>query len=229
MELLQQAWHFVTHLKESLGGWTLEYGNMVYGILCLIVFCETGLVVMPFLPGDSLLFTAGALCAPAGGGHMSLTLVCVLLPLAAIVGDNLNYWIGRFIGPKVFSRPKSIFFNADVLHRTQAYYDKHGRKTVILARFIPLVRTFAPFVAGVGRMNYPTFLAYGVIGAFFWVVVCAGAGYLFGNIPVVDKHFELIILGVIVVSLMPAVLAWFNARRETKRALAALDKPDETL
>lgn len=227
MELLQNAWYFVTHLKESLAEWTGAYGNLVYGILFLIVFCETGLVLMPFLPGDSLLFTAGALCAPAGGGNLSLLWICVLLPTAAVLGDTVNYWVGRFLGPKVFSREKSMLFNTDVLHKTQSYYDRHGKKTVILARFIPLVRTFAPFVAGVGKMHYPTFLAYGILGAFFWVIVCAGAGYLFGNLPFVTKHFELIILAVIGVSLAPAVIAWLSARAEAKRALAQLDRKDE--
>jgi membrane-associated protein len=226
MELLHQALHFITHLQESIAALTQQYGNLVYGILFLIIFCETGLVLMPFLPGDSLLFIAGALCAPAGGGHLKLGLICVLLPLAAVIGDSLNYWVGRYLGPRVFSRPKSLLFNADVLHRTQAFYDRHGKKTVILARFIPLVRTFAPFVAGVGRMNYPTFLVFGIAGAFFWVVVCAGAGYIFGDFPIVKKHFELIILGVIGVSLLPPVIAWINARKEAKAALESADKEE---
>jgi membrane-associated protein len=221
MEFLQNAWDIVTNLKEHLTVWTRDYGTWIYAILFLIVFCETGLVVMPFLPGDSLLFTAGALCAPAGGGQMSLGLICILLPTAAILGDNLNYWIGRYLGPKVFSRQKSIFFNTEILHRTQRFNEKHGRKMVILARFIPLVRTFAPFVAGVGKMHYPTFLGFGIFGAFFWVIICAGAGFLFGNLPWVDKHFEAIILGVIGISLAPAVIAGLQARREMKLEAAA--------
>jgi membrane-associated protein len=213
IDLLQQAWHIVTHLQEYLAQWTETYGIWIYAILFLIIFCETGLVVMPFLPGDSLLFTAGALCSPSVGEKLNLGVLCLLLPAAAILGDNLNYWIGRSLGPKVFSREKSVFFNTEILHRTQEFYDKHGKKMVILARFVPLIRTFAPFVAGVGKMNYRTFFLYGVVGAFFWVGVCAGAGYALGNTPWVKKNFEVMILAVIGVSLLPAVIAWWGGRK----------------
>lgn len=217
MELLHQAWHFITHLQDYLAEWTRTYGQLTYAILFLIIFCETGLVVMPFLPGDSLLFVAGSLCSAVAGANLSLGVLFVILPAAAIIGDNLNYWIGRYIGPRIFKKPKSLFFNTEILNRTHQFYDKHGRKTVILARFIPLVRTFAPFVAGVGKMEYMTFLVYGIIGAFVWVITCAGAGYLFGNTEFVKKHFELIILAVIAISLAPAVIAWVQARRAMKQ------------
>ena len=176
---------------------------------------------MPWLPGDSLLFVAGSLCSAAGGSNLSFPLLCVLLPLAAIIGDNLNYWIGRWTGPRVFKKQKSLLFNADILKRTHNFYEKHGRKTVILARFVPLVRTLAPFVAGVGRMDYLTFLLYGIIGAFVWVFICAGAGALFGNIVWVKEHFEIIVLAVIGISVAPAIMAWIQARKEVKRQAAA--------
>jgi membrane-associated protein len=237
MSFFQLIWDIVTNLQQYVQWWVDQIGpwNLTL-ILLLVIFCETGLVVMPWLPGDSLLFVAGALCTPREGlrfndseawwetlaqaipnGQLNLAVLLVFLPLAAIVGDNLNYWIGRFIGPRVFKKEKSIFFNADVLRRTHNFYEKHGRKTVVLARFVPLVRTFAPFVAGVGKMDYLSFLLYGIIGAFVWVFVCCTAGFLFGNIPWVKDHFEVIVLAVIAISLMPAVIAWFGARREFKR------------
>ena len=226
MELIKSAWDIISNLQAHLQTWTLHYGTLTYWILFAIIFCETGLVVMPFLPGDSLLFVTGSLCAAAGGGNLSLWVICVILPLAAILGDSLNYWVGRWIGPKIFKRPKSIFFNADVLRRTQLFYEKHGRGMVILARFVPLVRTFAPFVAGVGRMSYPIFLLFGIIGAFIWVIICAGAGYLFGNIPWVKEHFELIVLAVIAISILPAVLAWWNSRGQSPEAPATPIQPE---
>ena len=167
---------------------------------------------MPFLPGDSLLFAAGALTSGAGE-KLSLGVLCVILPLAAILGDNLNYVIGRALGPKVFSRPKSRIFNPATLQKTQAFYQRHGRKTVLLARFIPLMRTFTPFVAGVGRMDYPRFLGYSILGAFIWVIICAGAGHLFGNFPIVKENFELVIVGVIAISILMPVLGWWKSRQ----------------
>jgi membrane-associated protein len=217
MEFLTQAWDIITNLQSYLETWTDRYREAIYLLLFAIIFCETGLVVMPFLPGDSLLFTAGALCAPEVG-KLNFWILFLILPIAAIIGDSLNYFIGRKLGPKVFSKDKSIFFNAEILHKTQLFYDKHGRKTVILARFIPLVRTFAPFVAGVGKMNYPVFLVNGILGAFIWVGVCAGAGYFVGNQPFVKKHFEVIILAVIFISILPAIIGFVQAKRESKRA-----------
>jgi membrane-associated protein len=247
MNFLQQAWHIITNLQQYVQWWVDQVGpwNLTL-ILFLIIFCETGLVVMPWLPGDSLLFVAGALCGPREGiqykgyetwgdtisqnwaalkfaaqnGQLTLLTLMILLPIAAIFGDNLNYWIGRYFGPRIFKKPKSIFFNTDILHRTQGFYDKHGTKMVLLARFVPLVRTFAPFVAGVGKMNYRKFVAYGAVGAFLWVFVCAGAGFLFGNIGWVKEHFEIIVLAVILISIAPAVMAWMQARKEIKAAAA---------
>lgn len=227
MELISDFWHVLTHINDYLVEWVRMYGPAIYAILAAIIFCETGLVVTPFLPGDSLLFAAGALTA--GDGGLSLPVLCVLLPAAAICGDNLNYWIGRAVGPRVFSRPKSLFFNTQTLLRTQAFYDRHGRKTVVLARFIPLVRTFAPFVAGVGRMDYSRFLIYSILGAFLWVIVCAGAGHLFGNIPAVKENFELVVVGIIVVSLIPPVVGWLRARAEIRRMELEAAKAPESL
>lgn len=217
MGSLEQIWKVITNLQEYVEKWSDQLGPWMYCILFLIIFCETGLVVMPWLPGDSLLFVAGALCASDGGEKLSIVLLWILLPLAAISGDNVNYWIGRSIGPRIFKREKSIFFNAEILHRTQVFYNRHGGKMVVLARFVPLVRTFAPFVAGIGQMNYPKFVGFGMIGAAFWVLVCTTAGYAFGNIPWVKEHFEIIVLAVIAISIMPAVMAWVQARGEMKR------------
>ena len=245
----QDAWHIITNLQEHVQRWVdvLGAGNLT-AILFLIIFCETGLVVMPWLPGDSLLFVAGALCGPKTGivyswgkdgffaniaenlsaikfaalnGQLTLSTLLILLPIAAVVGDNLNYWIGRYIGPRIFKKKKSIFFNAEILHRTQVFYEKHGGKMVLLARFIPLVRTFAPFVAGVGKMDYKRFFGFGVVGAFLWVFVCCVAGFLCGNVPIVKNNFEIIVLCVIVISILPAIMAWVQARRQMKEARAA--------
>ena len=222
MNFFQLVWDIVTNLQQYVQWWVDQIGpwNLTL-ILFLVIFCETGLVVMPWLPGDSLLFVAGSLCSVAGGAKLHFALLCVLLPLAAIVGDNLNYWIGRWMGPRIFKKEKSFLFNTDILQRTHTFYERHGRKTVILARFVPLVRTFAPFVAGVGKMDYLAFLLYGIIGAFAWVFICAGAGMLFGNIPWVKEHFEIIVIAVIGISVAPAIMAWMQARREMKRLAAA--------
>ena len=213
MHFFNEVWEILTNLNVTLERWVGLYGTRIYVVLGLVIFCETGLVVMPFLPGDSLLFAAGALTA-GQGEKLSLTVLWVILPLAAILGDNLNYWIGRGLGPKVFARPRSRIFNPQTLAKTQAFYDRHGRKTILLARFIPLMRTFAPFVAGVGRMDYVRFLLYSILGAFIWVIVCTTAGYYFGNIPVVRENFELVVVGVVVVSILMPILGWWKARQE---------------
>ena len=215
MDFLSDVWHILTNINENLERWVGLYGTRIYIVLGLIIFCETGLVVMPFLPGDSLLFAAGALTA-GQGEKLSLTVLWIILPLAAIVGDNLNYWIGRSLGPKVFSRPRSTIFNPRTLEKTQAFYIRHGRKTILLARFIPLMRTFAPFVAGVGRMDYVRFLLYSILGAFIWVIVCTTAGYFFGNIPVVKKNFEMVVVGIVVVSILMPLIGWWKARQEER-------------
>ncbi len=216
----------IDHIKQflhdpnlALTEWAELYKGWIYGILFLIIFCETGLVVAPFLPGDSLLFAAGVVAAKPGG--MELWVLMVILPLAAILGDNFNYLIGRMAGPKVFSKEGSRWFSRKTLDKTQAYYDKHGPKTVVLARFIPLVRTFAPFVAGVGQMYYPRFMIFGVIGAFLWVLVCCGAGAMFGNNDLVKNHFDVVVLAIIGISLLPPLIGWLSGVLKEKKAARA--------
>lgn len=194
---------FILHVDTHLLELVKTYGLWVYAILFLIVFCETGLVVTPFLPGDSLLFAAGALAAL---GLLDPWLVSGLIVLAAFCGDNVNYWLGRTVGPRVFSREDSFFFRRSHLDRTEAYYNKYGSRTVIIARFIPIVRTFAPFVAGIGRMPYARYIGYSALGSLLWVTICVGAGWFFGNLPAVREHFSLVVLGIIGISLLPAVI-----------------------
>jgi membrane-associated protein len=182
----------------------------VYVLLFMIVFAETGLVVTPFLPGDSLLFVAGTLAA-AGG--MDVWLLITLLTIAAIMGDTVNYWFGSFLGPKVFHREDSRLLNRRHLERTHAFYERHGGKTIVIARFIPIIRTFAPFVAGIGKMPYARFLAYNVVGGILWVVSLTLAGFYFGNLPFVKRNLSLVILGIIIVSIMPGVIEYLRHRR----------------
>jgi len=209
VELLAQFIDIVLHLDRHLTWLVDNYGVWVYLILFLIIFCETGLVVTPFLPGDSLLFVAGTLAAV---GAMEVHGVFALLVLAAFSGDNTNYWIGRFIGPRVFRLERSRLFNPAHLKRTHRFYEKHGGKTVIFARFLPIVRTFAPFVAGIGRMTYPKFLFYSFSGSVFWIGFFVFGGYYFGNIPVVKQNLTLFILGIIVVSIMPGVIEFVRQK-----------------
>jgi membrane-associated protein len=201
------------HLDKHLEAVVAQYGAWVYALLFAIIFVETGLVVMPFLPGDSLLFVCGALAAI---GALNLPLLMVLLVVAAVLGDALNYAIGRHVGPRVWQWEQSRFFNRAAFDRTHAFYEKHGAITIIVARFLPFVRTFAPFVAGVGTMPYRIFLFWNVAGAFLWVGSFIYAGYAFGDLPVVRENFTLLILGIIVVSVMPVVIeaikAWRGAR-----------------
>jgi membrane-associated protein len=192
-----------------------------YVVLFLIIFCETGLVVTPFLPGDSLLFALGALGARDIGG-ISLPLLTTLLIVAAILGDAVNYWIGYKLGPKVFAREDSRLLNKKHLLRAQEFYERYGGKTIILARFVPIVRTFAPFVAGVGRMNFFRFWMFNIIGAIAWVGICIGAGYAFGNVPFVKKHFELVIVAIIAISVMPMVVEFVRAKRAAKTGGSAI-------
>ncbi|MGH7288493.1 MAG: DedA family protein, partial [Myxococcota bacterium] len=194
-------------------------GPWLYAVLFLIVFCETGLVVTPFLPGDSLLFAVGAL-ASLEGSPIELPQTALLLVVAAVLGDAVNYSIGAYLGPAVFTSERSWLLNKQHLVRTQLFYAKHGGKTIFLARFVPIIRTFAPFVAGIGRMRYRDFATYNVTGALAWVVVCMGAGSLFGQIPLVKEHFELVILGIVAVSLLPVVLEFVRARREAAQGEA---------
>jgi membrane-associated protein len=211
MEFIGQLFDFILHIDDHLQEIIRNYGGMTYLILFLIVFAETGLVVTPLLPGDSLLFAAGTFAAL---GSLDPVLLTILLIIAAVVGDGVNYWIGHWVGPRAFSG-KIRWLRQDYLKRTEAFYEKHGGKTIILARFVPIVRTFAPFVAGVGRMNYGRFLAYNVAGAVLWVTICVSAGYFFGNLPFVRENFSLVVLGIIGVSLIPLVVEWIRHRRAT--------------
>jgi len=213
MDLLRQFVDFFLHLDTHLAEIIREYGTWTYAILFLIVFAETGLVVMPLLPGDSLLFAAGTFAAL---GDLNPVLLILLLIAAAILGDTVNYWVGNRIGARAFSG-NVRFLKREYLERTQRFYERHGGKTIILARFVPIVRTFAPFVAGVGTMSYPRFLAYNVIGAIVWVTGFVTIGYLFGNIPAVKERFSLVILAIIAVSVLPIAIeivkGWLGGRR----------------
>jgi membrane-associated protein len=200
------------HLDKHLNEWSDKMGAGLYGLLFAIVFCETGLVVTPFLPGDSLLFAVGALCA-SEGSHLSLPLIVALLFAAAVIGDAVNYAIGRRLGPAVFKSEGSILFNKKHLLRTQGFYEKHGGKTIILARFMPIIRTFAPFVAGIGEMRYARFFSFNVVGAFAWVTSFSVLGYFFGNVPAVKKNFTLVIFAIIILSILPGVIEFIRSRR----------------
>jgi membrane-associated protein len=202
-------------LDEVLHGVLETWGPWTYALLFAIILCETGLVVTPFLPGDSLLFAAGAMAA-LYPGDLNIALLLGSLSVAAIIGDTLNYAIGRWIGPRAFTIDK-WFLKHEHLERTQAFYEKHGGKTIVLARFVPIVRTFAPFVAGVGRMHYPQFLFYNVVGGIAWVLICTLAGYFFGNVPVVKENFELVVVGIVLVSVLPIAWEMWAARRRAAR------------
>jgi len=209
MDLLPRIIDLFLHLDTHLGQLISQYGTWTHLILFLIVFCETGLVVTPFLPGDSLLFAAGTFAAL---GALDLWLLVLLLIIAAIAGDTVNYWIGAYIGPRAF-RGDIRFLRKEYLDRTHAFYEKHGGKTIILARFVPIIRTFAPFVAGVGAMSYPKFIVYNVAGAVLWVGLFVVGGYFFGNIPVVRENFTLVILAIIAISVLPIAVEALRARR----------------
>jgi membrane-associated protein len=209
MDLLRSVIDLFLHLDQHLNRVIADYGVWTHLILFLIIFAETGLVVTPFLPGDSLLFAAGTFAAL---GSLDLWLLVVLLIAAAILGDTVNYWVGAWVGPRAFSGNVK-FLRKDYLDRTHAFYEKHGGKTVILARFVPIIRTFAPFVAGVGAMSYPKFITYNVVGALLWVGLFVPAGYFFGNIPTVRKNFTLVILAIIALSVLPIALEAIRVRR----------------
>jgi membrane-associated protein len=220
-ENLAELWHeflrLFTELDVALAEIIARHGAFTYAILFAIVFAETGLVVTPFLPGDSLLFAAGALSSQGG---LSVPLMMAILFIAAVLGDAVNYHVGKAIGPPAFSG-RFRFLKKSHLEKTQAFFEKHGGKAIIYARFVPIVRTFAPFVAGVGTMNYGRFLAYNLIGALLWVVGFVGAGALFGEIPVVKRNFSKVILVIILVSVLPIALEWWKARRAAARAATA--------
>lgn len=209
-QLLDLFLHLDAHLYELVSA----YGLWVYLILFLVVFAETGLVVTPFLPGDSLLFATGAIAAT---GALDPSALVGLLLVAAVLGDATNYWIGHYLGPKVFTRQKSWFFNPAHLHRTHAFYEKHGGKTIIIARFVPIIRTFAPFVAGIGEMSYRRFFSFNVVGALLWVPGLVYAGYFFGNLPIVKQNFSLVILAIIGLSVLPMVVEFVRHWREKSR------------
>jgi len=208
LELLTQLIDFVLHLDQHLVALIGAYGYWVYGILFLIIYGETGLVVMPFLPGDSLLFVVGALAAT---GALDVQWVIALLMAAAFLGDNTNYWIGRFLGPKVF-KTQSRWLNRRYLDKTEAFYEKHGGKTVLLARFLPIIRTFAPFVAGIGRMRYGRFVLFSILGAVAWINSLVFAGYFFGNIPLIKNNLTVVILIIVALSFMPAMIHFVRER-----------------
>jgi membrane-associated protein len=210
VEIVQLAIDFILHIDQHLIDITAAYGMWTYAVLAVIVFAETGLVVTPFLPGDSLLFAAGAICAL---GTMNVWVMIVLLIVAAILGDAVNYTIGNRLGPKIFSSTTSKLLNREHLNRTHAFYERHGGKTIILARFMPIIRTFAPFVAGIGAMRYRQFAVYNVVGAVVWVASFSLLGYYFGNLDLVRKNFTLVIGVIIVLSVLPAVWEFLRARK----------------
>lgn len=212
MELIRKFIDIVLHLDRYLKDLVPEYGIWIYAILFLIVFCETGLVVTPILPGDSLLFAIGAL---AGAGSLNLLAVQATLIAAALCGDNVNYWIGHLIGPKLF-KGESRLLNRKHLEKTHAFYERYGGKTIIIARFVPIVRTFTPFVAGLGRMNYVSFLSFSIFAAFFWVLSVTFAGYFFGGMEIVKKNFSVVVLAIIFISILPAIIEFARARKHTR-------------
>ena len=205
---------FILHIDQHLAALSAEYGVWIYAILFLIIFCETSLVVTPFLPGDSLLFAAGGIAAL---GEMNIHLMVALLLVAAILGDAVNFAIGKYFGARLFANPDSKIFRRAYLDKTHAFYEKHGGKTIIIARFVPIVRTFAPFVAGMGNMHYGRFIRYNIIGAILWVVLFSYAGYFFANIPLVKNNLALVLAAIIVISVLPGVIEVVRARREAKR------------
>ena len=209
MEILLQFWDIIAHIDRHLAALLQEYGVWIYALLFVIIFCETGLVVTPFLPGDSLLFVAGTLWAVS---DMNVHLLVVLLVIAAILGDAVNYSVGRYLGPRAFQWEDSRFFNRRALLRTHEFYERYGGKTIVIARFVPFIRTFAPFVAGIGTMTYSKFAFYNVSGALLWVVSLTYAGYFFGNIPVIRNNLTVVIFGIIGLSLLPIVVEFYKMK-----------------
>lgn len=225
MQLLRQVFDTILHLNpDNLNKLALASGNGLYVVLFAIIFAETGLVIIPFLPGDSLLFAVGAVAAHPDSS-ISLPLTAVLLIAAAILGDAVNYTVGYYLGPAVFSREDSKLLNKKQLNKAHEFYETYGGKTIILARFIPIIRTFAPFVAGIGKMNYARFALYNVLGGVAWVLICLLAGWKFGRYEFVQKRFELVVLAIIAISILPAAVEFllhrFRRRRETQPASAA--------
>jgi membrane-associated protein len=212
MNVIKLAIDFILHIDDHLAFIVTQYGALSYIVLFLIIFAETGFVVTPFLPGDSLLFAAGAIAATSSLNIFGLWL---LLFMAAFLGDTVNYWIGHFIGPKVFER-ENRFLKKEHLIKAQVFYDKHGGAAIVLARFVPIVRTFAPFVAGVARMTYPHFIMYNIIGGLIWVSLFTFAGYFFGNLPFVQHNFHYVVVVIVFLSLIPIIFEWYKAKKEAK-------------
>jgi membrane-associated protein len=215
MELIATFIDIFMHLDRHLGAVIQDYRSWTYLILFLIIFCETGLVVTPILPGDSLLFAAGALAAPKGDNPdpvLNPFSLFVILSIAAVLGDTVNYWVGSYMGPKVFHKEKVRFLNREYLDRTHRFYEKHGGKTIIIARFMPIIRTFAPFVAGIGKMTYFRFISYNIVGGIVWIAVFVFGGYYFGNIPMVKRNFTLVILAIIFLSILPGIIGFVRHR-----------------
>jgi membrane-associated protein len=219
MEVIQTLIDLFLHLDKHLSEIIQTYGTGTYALLFLIIFLETGLVVTPFLPGDSLLFAAGTFASPALGSPLNIWLLYLLLCVAAILGDTVNYWIGHYIGPKAFSG-NIRFLKKEYMDRTRQFYVKHGGKTIILARFVPIIRTFAPFVAGVGAMNYGRFLMFNVVGGIAWVTIFTFLGYFFGNLPFVQDNFSLVVIAIILISVLPAVWEVIKERRSASKGLS---------
>ncbi len=220
MEFLQQILEFILHIDTHLLEICTQYGAWVYAILFIVIFCETGFVVTPFLPGDSLLFAAGSLAAI---GALNPWAASALLIAAAFAGDTANYWIGHTVGPKIFHKENVRFLNKDYLNRTHAFYEKHGGKTIVIARFLPIIRTFAPFVAGIGSMTYPRFMVYNLAGGILWVLLFIFGGYFFGNIQLVRNNFSLVILALVIIPGLPAAIEFMRhlmERRKKKRETA---------
>lgn len=213
MEFISRFIDLIVNLDKHLGSLIDLYQVWIYGILFVVIFCETGLVVTPFLPGDSLLFAAGAFAAV---GKLRVVWLFMILAVAAVIGDTVNYWIGHYVGPKVFRKEKTRLFKKEYLDRTHAFYERHGGKTIIIARFVPIIRTFAPFVAGIGSMSYGKFISYNVIGGVSWVAIFVFGGYFFGNIPLIKRNFSLAILAIIFISILPAIFAFFRERRKKR-------------
>lgn len=208
-----ELFDYVLHIDKYLANIIDSFGNWTYVLLFAVIFAETGLVVMPFLPGDSLLFAVGAL---AGAGLLNIWVIYISMLVAAILGDTVNYWAGHYIGPKVFKKNNSRLFKKEYLEKTRVFYEKHGGKTIIIARFLPIIRTFAPFVAGIGNMHYGTFLLYNITGAFIWVTSLTFIGYFFGGLPWVKANFEYAIFGIIAISLLPLIVEYINYKRGSK-------------
>ncbi|MCP4429309.1 MAG: DedA family protein [Chloroflexi bacterium] len=218
MEFLKTFIDLFLHLDEYLKVVIEDYGTLTYGILFTVIFVETGLVIMPFLPGDSLLFAAGTFASPAIGS-LNVFLMWGLLFVAAVLGDTVNYWVGHKFGLAIFDTDNRLLkkvLKQEYLDKTEAFYEKHGGKTIILARFVPIIRTFAPFVAGVGTMNYGRFITYNVVGGFLWVTIFLFLGYFFGGIPFVEQNFETVILAIIFISVLPMFIEYWKARNEKK-------------